>query len=125
MDAVYRHEDGTIELVDFKTSRAPNEPELFLPVDTAVQMAAYGLLALDAWGVTVDQLRTTICYLGGDEPVLHTTIWDEHTAMQQREIVRAQIVKVGTGSTAVIPGAACSHCDFSAFCEGAAQMRSR
>jgi DNA helicase II / ATP-dependent DNA helicase PcrA len=184
LDAVYHHDDGTVELVDFKTSRAPKgKPATFatslemhsvtpeaaisgavssdasaldanvpdaealdanvpdavvreqivadssganpfsLAIDTAVQMASYGLLALDAWGVAADQLRTTVCYLGGEEAVLHTTRWDNDVANQQRDLVGVQMKKARGGSSAVIPGPACSSCDFSAFCEGAAHAR--
>ncbi len=174
MDAVYKHNDGTVELVDFKTSRAPGRSNVLdtgepseslladlvdrsnagsvdlvdlvdvvdllepvepvksgvqlsfsLPVETAVQMAAYGLVALDAWGVAGSQLRTTVCYLGGDELVLHTTLWDEQTATQQRNLVSTHVAKALSGSTGVIPSSACSHCDFNAFCEGVTQISKR
>ena len=144
IDAVYRADDAIIELVDFKTGRAPggennaaqvvdqisaggadggshalNAERFLLPIDTAVQMASYGLLALDAWGVAAHQVRTTVCYLGGNQPVLHTTVWDEQMANQQRGLVGAHITKAMSGSQAVVPGPACSSCDFNAFCEGA------
>ena len=151
MDAVYQHDDGTIEIVDFKTGRAPQGSDMAattkliegfdqndvaatakdanveradrfkLPIDTEIQMAAYGLLALEAWGVTVGQLRTTVCYLGGNEPVLDTTVWNEQTAQHAQNLVGAHITKALSGASGVIPGLACSYCDFRAFCEGAAQ----
>jgi hypothetical protein len=127
MDAVHVHDDGTVEIVDIKSGRAPfaNDPVTALPNDTAVQMAAYGLLALDAWGTKADRLRTTVCYLGGDEPVLHTTIWDESIATKQRELVGTSITKAISDTSGVIPGPACSYCDYNAFCEGAAQIRAK
>jgi DNA helicase II / ATP-dependent DNA helicase PcrA len=134
IDAVYYHDDGTVELVDFKTGPAPKDKPgtdspganpFFLAIDTAVQMACYGLLALDSWGVAAEKLRTTVCYLGGEGPVLHTTHWDNDVVVRQRDLVRAQIIKTRAGSSAVIPGPACSSCDFSTFCEGAAQVRTK
>jgi DNA helicase II / ATP-dependent DNA helicase PcrA len=127
MDAVYVHDDGTVEIVDIKSGPAPfgDNAIASLPNDTAVQMAAYGLLALDAWGTKADHLRTTVCYLGGDEPVLHTTMWDDSIATQQRELVGTHIAKAISDPNGVIPGPPCSYCDFNAFCEGAAQIRAK
>ena len=129
LDAVYRYAEGTIEIVDFKSGRAPRSDSLssraqfILPAETAVQMAAYGLLALDAWAVAPHNLRTTVCYLGDQEPVLHTMDWTSEIAQVQRNVIRTHINKALSGSSAVLPGDACTHCDFNAFCEGAMQRK--
>ena len=145
MDAVYKHANGTIEIVDFKSDRAPtsgpdvprtdpldtatspapdpNATGFDLPVDTTLQMATYGLLALDAWNTPPEQLLTTVCYLGGPEPVLHTTRWNSQLAQTQRALVGKHIIKALSGSSGVVPSDTCNYCDFNAFCEGAAQRR--
>ena len=109
IDAVYVHEDGSWELVDYKTGREPEDADPF----AWLQLAVYSLAAQEIWKVDPRALKLTYFYLatGRAEPIsateLTTTI-DDLSAMFRR---------VQSGRFEPRPGAICPPCDFLQFCD--------
>jgi DNA helicase II / ATP-dependent DNA helicase PcrA len=123
MDATYTiQENGKdiTEIVDFKTGHAPERSD----VATEIQLALYGLVAIDRFGLSPDGIRTTVCYLGGDQPVERTQQWSSEIAEAMRARVCALLDELHQGRFGVNPSSSCRNCDFAAFCEGAQAFRS-
>jgi len=109
IDAVYVHEDGTWELVDYKTGREPHESD----VVARLQLAIYSLAAQEIWRVDPGRLKITYFYLGSGraDPIPATeltTTCDDLTAMFEQ---------VQAGGFEPRPATICSSCDFLRFCD--------
>lgn len=109
IDAVYMHEAGTWELVDYKTGREPDEADTV----ARLQLAIYSLAAQEAWKVDPGMLELTYFYLatGRADPIpateLTTTLAD----------LSAMFGQVQAGGFEPRPGRICHSCDFLRFCE--------
>jgi len=113
IDAVYADDDGTWEIVDYKSGRDHGS-------DTAVvQLEAYAVAAVSG-AIGPDppnDIRATFLYLGGDDPheVTYRADGDWLSAATQR---LEDLAHAATGTEfAATPGPACRHCDFLKFCE--------
>ena len=109
IDAVYVHEDGTWELVDYKTGREPDAADAV----ARLQLAIYSLAAQEIWKVDPGRLKLTYFYLssGRADPIPATeltTTGDDLTAM---------FGQVQAGRFEPRPGAICGSCDFLRFCD--------
>ncbi len=108
IDAVYVHEDGTWELVDYKTGREPDEADAV----ARLQLAIYSLAAQEVWKVDPSRLNLTYFYLGSGRadpiPAIElTTTGNDLTAM---------FGQVQSGRFEPRPGVICHSCDFLRFC---------
>lgn len=91
MDAVYQSEDGTFDVVDWKTGSAKRGDEL---AHAAIQLAVYRLAWAEIAGVPLDQVRAAFHYVGSEETVRPSDLLDH-------EGLLAIIRKVPTQSLAV------------------------
>ncbi len=113
IDAVYER-DGRLELVDFKTGRAPVGPS---DLADGVQLDLYGLAAVDTWGADPARLRTTYCWLRDNgPPTVESTDWTPATVEGVRRSVAATLDQLAAGSFDPTPGPWCGGCDFLAVC---------
>lgn len=108
IDAVYVHEDGTWELVDYKTGREPDRDD----AAARLQLAIYSLAAQEVWKIDPRRLTLTYFFLGSGraDPIpageLGTTFED----------LRTMFGRVQAGRFEPRPGPACNSCDFLRFC---------
>lgn len=117
IDAAYER-NGRFEIVDYKTGRRPVKGDL----SSDVQLGIYALVATDLWGVSVDRLRTSYCYLApNDEPGVDivSTDWSGPLIGEFRSRVLDLLVRVRAGHFSPHGGLWCRGCDFASFCSGA------
>lgn len=109
IDAIFEDPDGTWEIVDWKSGRAPAE-------DGAErwQLDLYALAAQEVWGRKPEELKLTFLYLGGDQPEERTV--QARPAEQIRADLERMLASVAAGAFDPVPSAACSHCDFLRDC---------
>jgi DNA helicase-2/ATP-dependent DNA helicase PcrA len=112
IDAIYEHEPGTWEIVDFKAGRRRDDPAL------EVQLQAYALAARHA-GFAVappERIVVTFAYLGGGLDESSTPVDDEWLAAAERRV--SDLVSGAVqGVRSATPGEGCRRCDFAQFCE--------
>ncbi|MEX0946223.1 MAG: PD-(D/E)XK nuclease family protein, partial [Acidimicrobiia bacterium] len=117
IDAVYQNEPGAWEIVDFKSGRRKDDPNL------KVQLEAYALAAVrEAVATTAPQtLDVTFAYLGGGLEVV-----TDHVDFLWMEQAADRLVTIATGITdrefAPTPSPACTGCDFLRFCPAGKQF---
>ncbi|MEX2623783.1 MAG: ATP-dependent DNA helicase [Acidimicrobiia bacterium] len=117
IDAVYQNEPGVWEIVDFKSGRRKDDPNL------KVQLEAYALAAVrEAVATTAPQtLDVTFAYLGGGLEVV-----TDHVDFLWMEQAADRLVTIATGITdrefAPTPSPACTGCDFLRFCPAGKQF---
>jgi DNA helicase-2/ATP-dependent DNA helicase PcrA len=108
MDAVYVHDDGTWEVVDYKTGGTPDGGD----ATNRLQLAVYALAARRIWGVEPRNLRVSYLYLlSGD--VVTTAASDLDVTEADLE---AMFRRVEVGDFDPVPGPLCRSCDFLRFC---------
>ena len=73
MDAVYKSEDGTFDVVDWKTGSAKSGDEL---ANAAIQLAVYRLAWAEIEGVPVEKVRAAFHYVGSEETVRPSDLLD-------------------------------------------------
>jgi DNA helicase-2/ATP-dependent DNA helicase PcrA len=73
MDAVFRADDGSFEVVDWKTGRPPSGPAAEA---AAVQLAAYRLAWAELAGVPVSRVRAGFHYVADAVTVRPTDLLD-------------------------------------------------
>ncbi|MGI5167617.1 ATP-dependent helicase [Spirillospora sp. CA-253888] len=73
MDAVFRNEDGTYDVVDWKTGAPPGDEELR---HISVQLAAYRLAWADLAGVPVEQVSAAFHYVKAERTVRPADLLD-------------------------------------------------
>ncbi len=114
IDAVYEHEPGTWEIVDFKSGRPGHDPSRL------VQLEAYALAAEE---ITLegrprpDTVTVTFAYFGGDESAEESAGVDEAWLARAREHVTALAAGAEHGPFEPTPGMPCRSCDFVRFCD--------
>lgn len=73
MDAVYKSEDGTFDVVDWKTGSAKSGAEL---ENAAIQLAVYRLAWAEIEGVPLERVRAAFHYVGSEESVRPSDLLD-------------------------------------------------
>ncbi len=73
MDAVYKSEDGTFDVVDWKTGSAKSGAELN---NAAIQLAVYRLAWAEIAGVGLEKVRAAFHYVGSEETVRPSDLLD-------------------------------------------------
>ena len=118
VDAVYTRDDGTVEVVDFKTGRPPEEGD----PSAETQLRLYTIAAVDAWGHDPASVRATYLYLQGDGSPATSVAVEVSPALidAARTELRAAIARIDAGDAATFPGAWCTRCDFASVCPAAA-----
>ena len=111
IDRVDRLEDGTLEIVDFKTGKYRPHQEL----RADLQLPIYALAAAELLGAQPEQIRASLYYLGSDRE--WTLDWSmEHAAEARRQV--AELLDEMTTSTFAKTDdlSRCRHCDFAHVC---------
>ena len=109
IDAIFEHEDGSWEIVDYKTGREPDAGD-----ETArLQLSVYALAARKIWGVDPSGLKVTYFYLAGGraETIEATELTTDEAAIVQ------MFERVETRKLDPTPGSMCHYCDFLRFCK--------
>ena len=113
VDAAYRHDDGRLELVDYKTGRPPIDGD----PGANIQLDLYALAAIGPWGADPRQLQTSYCYLRVDGAAeIVTYDWTDardavvHDTLERAtQGIRDQRFDPNTGSW-------CRRCEFASCC---------
>ena len=92
MDAVYQSEDGTFDVVDWKTGSAKSGDEL---ANAAIQLAVYRLAWAEIAGVPLDQVRAAFHYVGSEETVRPSDLLDHAGLLTIIRKVPTQSLAVG------------------------------
>ncbi len=108
IDAVYVHEDGSWELVDYKTGLEPDHADPF----AWLQLAIYSLAAQEIWKVDPRRLKLTYFYLatGRADPVSATGL------TISVDDLSAKFGEVQAGRFEPRPGTMCRSCDYLRSC---------
>lgn len=109
VDALYRREGG-IEVVDFKTGRAPAPDD----ASAGFQLDLYALAAVDAWGYRAEEVRTTEWYLDAGRGVCRD--FSDEAAGQVRQRLSEVLETFAARRFEPAPGSYCARCDFLASC---------
>ena len=113
VDAVYEDEDGSWEIVDYKSGRHRGDEAAFVQLEAYAIAAREGAIAPDP----PDDLRMTFLYLGGAEPEEVGRHADEAWLTEASEHLGELLDQAEGDEFAATPSAACRHCDFIKFCE--------
>lgn len=106
IDAIFAR-DGGWEIVDWKTGRAPEDPD-------RLQLDLYALAAQEIWGMRPEDLTLTFAYLGDAEPVELT--FPARPAAEIRAELEATLAAIGARAFDPTPGPVCGSCDFRRDC---------
>ena len=113
VDAVYQDDDGSWEIVDYKSGRHQGDQAAFVQLEAYAVAAREGAIAPDP----PDDLRVTFLYLGGPEPVEVGHVADEDWLGAASEHLNGLLDQAEGDEFAATPSPACRHCDFIKFCE--------
>jgi DNA helicase-2/ATP-dependent DNA helicase PcrA len=108
IDAIFDDEDGSWEIVDYKTGRRPDDAD---PV-AGMQLDVYAVAAGDIWGKRAEDLTLTYFYLDSNEIVSRPS--DPLDVVRAR--IRSTLAGIASRSFRATPGNQCRWCDFIAFC---------
>ncbi len=111
IDAIYGTADGPWEIVDYKTGRAPADPDDPL---VWLQVELYALACMEVWDKRSEDLTMTYLYLDGGAEVLSRAAG---SADEIRARVSASLKGIGARAYEPTPGLFCRWCDFLPFCE--------
>ena len=119
IDAIFEDADGSLEIVDWKTGRAPIEHDA-----EDWQMTLYALAVLRIFRVDASALRASFVYLGGEEIVERSVELGDEAALEAA--LRGQLDQIRGGAFDSTPSFRCRSCDFLHLCaEGTAAEASR
>jgi DNA helicase-2/ATP-dependent DNA helicase PcrA len=119
IDAVYQPEEGTWEVVDFKSGRRRHDPA------QRVQLEAYAVAVDEAAlaAAAPSRTRVTFVYLGGGHLEEVSEQVDAAWLQEARSHLASLVAGAAGGTGAPSPSQSCRDCDFSRFCpEGAAWL---
>jgi DNA helicase-2/ATP-dependent DNA helicase PcrA len=116
IDAIFEDADGSLEIVDWKTGRAPDEHGA-----EDWQMTLYALAVLRIFGIPAERVRATFVYLGGDEIVERSVAVADEASLEAA--LRAQLDLIRAGAFEPTPSARCGSCDFLHLCEAGRAWR--
>jgi RecB family exonuclease len=112
IDAVYER-DGRVELVDFKTGSRPAPGD----ASARTQLDLYGLAAVETWGVDVEHLRTSYCYLrAGEQAEIDAVDWDAALLGEVQGRLGRALDALTLNRYPATAGPWCPKCDFLSFC---------
>lgn len=116
IDRVDLHEDGTIEIMDYKTSEKPMEQK---DADTALQLSFYSLAAstlkTEPFGLTPEKIKLTLYYFEGRKKVSTVRTMDQLEAAKNEIFEYADAI---TSSEFKCSGSIlCKMCDFKMLCD--------
>jgi CRISPR/Cas system-associated exonuclease Cas4 (RecB family) len=109
IDAVYLADDGSSEIIDWKTGRAPAEMG-----SERWQMELYALALQRIMGLDPSKMTATFVYLG-DDPVVERSV-EVRPADQIEADLANRLDSIDAGHKDPTPGPACRHCDFLVVC---------
>jgi RecB family exonuclease len=112
IDRVDRLEDGTLEIVDFKTGKHRSSEEL----RSDLQLPIYALAASELLGAQPEQIRASLFFLGSD----HEWILDwsgDHATDARRTITELLDTMATSSFRKTDDRSKCRHCDFAHICE--------
>jgi DNA helicase-2/ATP-dependent DNA helicase PcrA len=114
VDAVYEREtpgsDAGLEIVDFKTGRRPAVDD----AGAGLQLGLYALAAVDCWGRSPEDVRTTEWYVREGAGV--TRCWDAAAVHAVRARVADLLGGVAAGRFFPSPGSYCARCEHLVAC---------
>ncbi|MFQ5554595.1 MAG: ATP-dependent DNA helicase, partial [Acidimicrobiia bacterium] len=121
IDAVYEDEDGSWEIVDFKSGRRSADPARH------VQLQAYAVAAADGalHARPPEGLRVSFVYLGGGLADVETEHVDDAWLAGARSTLEGLLDDARRDTYEPVPGTACGFCDFAGFCEAGSAYSSR
>lgn len=111
IDAIYGTADGPWEIVDYKTGKAPSDPDDPL---VWLQVEVYALACMEVWGKRPEDLAMTYLYLGEGAEVLSRSAG---SAEEIRARVSTSLKGIGAAAYEPTPGPFCRWCDFLPFCD--------
>jgi len=113
IDRVDRREDGTLEIIDYKTGSAPKNRN---PEDD-IQLSVYALAAADPglYGEKPEHITVSFYFLEGQEKI------SAKRTLKQLKEVRKEIQQtadnISSSSFSPTPGKHCDFCEFRLICE--------
>ena len=113
IDAVYEDEDGSWEIVDYKSGRNPGDESALVQLQAYAVAARRGAIAIDR----PNRITVTFLYLGGPEPEETSTEADETWLEEASNHLQSLVDQASGSEFPPTPSRACGHCDFVKFCE--------
>lgn len=113
IDAVYEDDNGSWEIVDYKSGRANTTDA------QKVQLEAYAIAAADgAFSSTKpSNIQVSFAYFGGGQLTEVTEDVDDGWLSSARAHVSDLVTRGAEGPWEATPSVACTHCDFKVHCE--------
>ncbi len=117
IDAVYAHPDGTVELVDFKTGRAPAAGD----PSAETQLIIYAIAATDSFRYEPHQLTGSFVYLQSDgSPAVTVSVDVSPARVAAARVWLADAVgQIDAHLSSTNAGPWCERCDFRSVCPAA------
>jgi DNA helicase-2/ATP-dependent DNA helicase PcrA len=113
IDAVYEDDDGSWEIVDYKSGAHRGDEAAFVQLEAYAVAARDGAIAPES----PESLKVTFLYLGGPEPqevgMEADAVWLESASAHLADLVAS----AAGDEFPATPSPSCSHCDFVKFCE--------
>jgi DNA helicase-2/ATP-dependent DNA helicase PcrA len=113
IDAVYQADDGSWEIVDYKSGRHREDTSALVQLEAYAVAAVEGAVAPER----PDSLSVTFLYLGGDRPEEVTRTADDVWLQEASTHLESLVSRAGGPDYAATPSAQCNHCDFLRFCD--------
>jgi DNA helicase II / ATP-dependent DNA helicase PcrA len=108
IDRIDELEDGTIEIIDYKTGNPKTQKD----VDKDSQVAFYAIAAKEALGLKADKL--SLYFVESNEKI--STTRTEKQLEEKKQEVTEVINRIRSGNFAATPGMQCNWCDYSEIC---------
>jgi DNA helicase-2/ATP-dependent DNA helicase PcrA len=108
IDAVYQRDDGSWEVVDYKTGGRPDSGDS----TSALQLTIYALAARRIWGIAPERLKVSYLYLQTGEIVSHMA---NDLIVSEADLL-GTFKRIEEQDFAPEPGDICRSCDFLRFC---------
>lgn len=108
IDRIDELEDGTIEIIDYKTGTPKTQKD----VDKDSQVAFYAIAAKEALGLKADKL--SLYFIESNEKI--TTTRTEKQLEEKKHEVAEVINEIKSGNFEAKPGMQCSWCDYKEIC---------
>ena len=119
VDAAFRHADGRLELVDYKTGRPPDDGD----PGANIQLDLYALAAVGPWGADPGQLQTSYCYLRVEgAPEIVTYDWTDARDTLVRETLDRASRGIRNERFDPNTGSWCRRCEFASVCPAGARF---
>lgn len=113
IDRVDRHDDGTLEIIDYKTGQAPKRKN----IARDLQLSVYALAAVDKgiYDHPVEKVRVSFYFLDGGETVSATRTKEDLD--KARTTIADTARAMSTSTFKPTPGKHCDFCEFRLICE--------